>query len=157
MTFPRKMPIESKPTNTGCASKGWKGASHSTSVVSDTQGSGFQPPRKSRVKTPDPMSMCAYSATKKSPHLNAPYSVWKPPTRSASPSAMSKGCRFVSAKSETRKMKAESGMRNTNHMPPRKSVPLWNRTTSARLSEPAVPGALIHRKTGRTESVIESS
>ena len=129
----------------------------SISGASGTQGSGFQPPRKSSVKTPEPTSMWAYSATKKSDHLNSPYSVWKPPTRSDSDSGMSKGWRFVSAKRATRKMKADKGIRKRYHMPPRKPGSLWVCTTSNRLRVPLPPGALTQRKTGSTDSVIDSS
>src|ERR1700712_681291 len=151
-TLPRKMTSESKPTNTGCNATGLRCASHATSVESGIQGNGFQPPQKSSTKTPEPTIMCEYSATKKSDHLNAPYSVWKPPTRSASDSGMSNGWRFVSAKSDTRKTAADSGMSMTNQVPPQKPGRLWNSTTFARLIVPGVPGALIQRKTGTTES-----
>ena len=109
------------------------------------------------MNTPEPTSMCEYSATKKRDHLNAPYSVWKPPTRSDSDSGISNGWRFVSAKSEIRKIAADSGIRKINQVPPQKPGRLWNSTTFARLIVPGVPGALIQRNTGTTESVIESS
>src|SRR5438105_4287419 len=119
-TFPRMMPRERIPAKTGCEVS----PSQPESVAKDTQGRGFQPPRKSSVKTAEPTSMFEYSATKKSDHLKAPYSVWKPPTRSASDSGMSKGWRLVSAKSEIRKMMADTGMRKMNHAPPQK--PGWD-------------------------------
>ena len=62
------------------------------------------------MNMPEPTIMCEYSATKNRPHFIEPYSVWNPPTRSASPSAMSNGRRFVSAKSETRNTTAEIGI-----------------------------------------------
>ena len=63
----------------------------------------------------------------------------------------------VSAKSAMRKTSAETGMRNANHIPPQKPGRLWNSTARARLIVPGVPGALIQRKTGSTDSVSESS
>src|SRR5580658_7868846 len=123
------------------------------SVARGTQGSRFQPPRKRSVKTAEPTIMLAYSATKKRDHLKAPYSVWKPPTRSDSDSGMSKGCRFVSANRATAKMKAETGIVMRNHAPPQPewSAPLWNSTTLTRLSVPDEPGAFTQRNTGSTE------
>ena len=142
-----KMPMESKPSRIGWVAR----CSHTATSDSGTHGSGFQPPRKSSTNTPEPISMCEYSATKNRPHFIAPYSVWKPPTRSASPSAMSNGRRLVSAKSATRKTIADSGIQRPNH------APFWAETTSNRLSVPLPPGALTQRNTGSTESVIESS
>src|SRR5471032_2717391 len=100
MILPRKMTSDSNATASGMPAMPISVAS----FASDSHGSGFQPPRNSSVNTPEPMIMCEYSATKKSDHLNAPYSVWKPPTRSDSDSGMSNGWRFVSAKSDTRKI-----------------------------------------------------
>src|SRR4051812_2487458 len=108
-TFPKKIAIERTPIAIGLVAP-----SQPTSLASGIHGSGFHPPRKRRVNTPDPINMWEYSATKKSDHLNAPYSVWKPPTRSASDSGMSKGCRFVSAKSDVMKMNADTGMMKIN-------------------------------------------
>ena len=54
-------------------------------------------------------------------------------------------------------MKAETGIRKMNHMPPQKPGWLWNSTTRANPSEASMPGALIQRKTGSTERVIDSS
>ena len=64
--------------------------------------------------------MFAYSATKNRDHLNAPYSVWNPPTRSASDSGMSNGWRLVSAKSAIRNIAADSGIVKRNQAPPQK-------------------------------------
>ena len=72
--------------------------------------------------------MLAYSATKKSDHLKAPYSVWKPPTRSASDSGMSKGWRLVSAKRAMTKIRADTGIVKMNQAPPQKPGWLWNST-----------------------------
>ena len=45
-----------------------------------------------------------------------------------------------------------------NHAPFHENPePDWASTTLKRLSVPSPPGALIHRKTGSTESVIEIS
>jgi len=89
--------------------------------------------------------------------LNAPYSVWKLPTRSASDSTVSNGWRFVSAKSATRKINADTGMMNPNHRPPMKPDWLCNATIRPKPSVLSSPGPLAQRKTGRTASVIESS
>ena len=98
-TFTRKMAIENKPTASGCTSQAQpvRSWTQPTQVASDTHGSGFQPPRKRSVNTAEPTIMCEYSATKNRPHLKAPYSVWKLPTRSASDSMVSNGWRLVSA------------------------------------------------------------
>src|SRR5687767_4304382 len=70
---------------------------------------------------------------------------------------MSNGWRLVSAKRETRKINADTGMRKMNHMPPQNPGRLWYSTTRPRLMLPSVSGALIHRKTGMTDSAIDSS
>ena len=58
--------------------------------------------------------MFAYSPRKNRPNVIAPYSTWKPPTISLSPSGRSNGARFVSARIETRKTMniGNSGMKN---------------------------------------------
>src|SRR5690606_32322375 len=148
-TFPRKIRTASTPPN--------QTGSPSISGASGTQGSGFHPPRKRMTNTAEPMVMWAYSLTKKSDHLNSPYSVWKPPTRSASDSGMSKAWRLVSAKSATRKTNADTGMRKMYHMPPQKPGWLCDCTTSKSPSVPSLPGAFTHRNTGSTDNAIESS
>src|SRR5687767_729593 len=153
-----KIVMERMPTTIGLVVP-----SHSTTCASGIQGSGFQPPRNSRVNTPEPITMCEYSATKKSPNLKAPYSVWNPPTKSDSDSGMSNGCRLVSANNEVRKMKADTGMMNPNQTPPQLAAvnpcqsPLWNSITRANPIEASIPGAFTQRNTGTTDSVIESS
>src|SRR5271165_2138457 len=158
-TLPTKMAIERMPATMGWIQSAepvrWWSPSRRTE--SGIHGIGFQPPRKSSVKTAEPTIMLAYSATKKSDHLKAPYSVWKPPTRSASDSGMSNGWRLVSAKTATAKMSAETGIVNRNHEPPQNPGRLWNSTTRASPSEPDDPGSFTQRKTGRTATIIESS
>ena len=115
------MAIETTPATSGWSQSAepvrwW---SPRAGAASGSHGRGFQPPRKRSDEHGRSRRSCwQYSATKKSDHLKAPYSVWKPPTRSASDSGMSKGWRFVSANSATRKMKAESGIVKRNHVPP---------------------------------------
>src|ERR1017187_1578160 len=70
---------------------------------------------------------------------------------------MSKGWRLGSAKRAIMKISAETGIVKRNHVPPQNPARLWNSTTRARLSEPEEPGSFTQRKTGSTESVIESS
>src|ERR1019366_3705743 len=154
-TFARITAIEIRPATTGCSHSAEPVAwwSHSRRTARGSQGRRFQPPRKRSTKTAEPTIMFAYSATKKSDHLKAPYSVWKPPTRSASDSGMSKGWRLVSANRATAKMNAETGIVKANHEPPQKTALLWNSTTRARLSEAAEPGSLTQRNTGSTASV----
>jgi len=53
------------------------------------------------------VTMAANSAIMNAENFMALYSVWYPATSSDSDSGMSKGTRLVSAKPETRKMKAE--------------------------------------------------
>src|ERR1035438_1882887 len=158
-TLPKRIAIEASP-----ATSGWSQSAHPVrwcrpprSRASEIPGKRFHPPRKRSANTADPTIMLAYSATKNRDHLKAPYSVWNPPTRSASDSGMSKGWRFVSANRATAKTRAETGMVNRNHAPPQNPGRLWNSTTRARLSGPAVPGSLTQRNTGSTASTMESS
>src|SRR5580658_428643 len=157
--FPAKTAIETRP-----ATSGWsqtpepvRRCSPSRRDASGSQGRRFQPPRKRRANTAEPTIMLAYSATKKRDHLNAPYSVWNPPTRSDSDSGMSKGWRLVSAKSATAKIRAETGIVRMNQAPPQNPGRLWNSTTRANPSVPGIPGAFTQRNTGRTDRVIDSS
>src|ERR1035438_1837877 len=152
-TLPKRIAIEASP-----ATSGWSQSAHPVrwcrpprSRASEIPGKRFHPPRKRSANTADPTIMLAYSATKNRDHLKAPYSVWNPPTRSASDSGMSKGWRFVSANRATAKTRAETGMVNRNHAPPQNPGRLWNSTTRARLSVPAVPGSLTQRNTGSTQ------
>src|SRR5215469_3079146 len=55
------------------------------------------PPKKNTAVSAEMRIMLAYSARKKSANAIPEYSTWKPATISDSPSATSKGARFVSA------------------------------------------------------------
>ncbi len=55
-----------------------------------------QPPRNAVVASAETVTRLMYSARKKKANLIELYSVWKPPTISPSPSAMSKGARLTS-------------------------------------------------------------
>src|ERR1700760_3005719 len=59
-----------------------------------------QPPRKNTAVSAEIKIMFAYSARKNSANAMPEYSTWKPATISDSPSATSKGARFVSATPE---------------------------------------------------------
>tara|TARA_Y100000588_G_C13453728_1_gene585202 strand:+ start:235 stop:489 length:255 start_codon:yes stop_codon:yes gene_type:complete len=56
-----------------------------------------QPPRNRMDVRTDMRAILMYSARKNIANPIPEYSTWKPATISASPSARSKGCRFVSA------------------------------------------------------------
>src|SRR5271165_1645327 len=158
-TFADRIEIETNPATAGCSQRAEPVSRCRLPRRSarGNQGRGFHPPKKRSENTADTTIMLAYSATKNRDHLKAPYSVWKPPTRSASDSGMSNGWRFVSAKTATAKMSAETGIVNRNHEPPQNPGRLWNSTTRASPSEPDDPGSFTQRKTGRTASIIESS
>jgi hypothetical protein len=64
---------------------------------------GNQPPKNNSAVNKLIKIIWAYSAKKNRANVNPEYSVLKPETNSLSPSAWSKGARFVSAKAETKK------------------------------------------------------
>src|SRR5690625_6799928 len=86
-TFAKKIQIERNAPKTPVTASG-------------RNGSGCHPPRNKITITDDPIIICAYSATKKSPNLKLLYSVWKPPTSSCSDSGMSNGSRSEEHTSE---------------------------------------------------------
>ena len=114
-------------------------------------GSTCQPPRNIRMNSVEPMIMWLYSATKKMPNLKAPYSVWKPPTRSVSDSGMSNGWRFVSANTQIRKTSAATGWQRMFQ------APLWASTIARRLRPWSWPGTEVARKIVSTDRPIASS
>jgi len=65
-----------------------------------------QPPKNNMANKQDITSILLYSARKKSAKGVELYSTLKPATNSASASGKSKGVRFVSARIETKKIKA---------------------------------------------------
>ena len=75
---------------------------------------GSQPPKNNKVVIAPIRMICAYSAKKNIANVIAEYSVLNPETSSDSPSAMSKGARFVSARAETKNIPkaGKSGMAN---------------------------------------------
>src|SRR3954447_919588 len=92
---------------------------------------GSQPPRNRMDVMADIRIMFAYSPRKNRPKVIAPYSTWKPPTISLSPSGRSNGARLVSARVEMKKMTniGNSGMKN--------QMRSWAATMSVRFSDPA--------------------
>jgi len=68
-------------------------------------GNGNQPPKKSTVSNVLIKSILPYSPKKNSAKVIAEYSTLYPETSSASASGKSNGCRLVSAKIETQKIK----------------------------------------------------
>ena len=75
----------------------------------------LNPPKKIQTNSIDMNKILVYSAsiTKAKPPLL--YSVLYPDTNSDSPSAKSNGVRFVSAKQETKNIKATTGNKKINH------------------------------------------
>ena len=72
-------------------------------VTSFRRGHGAsQPPRNMSAVNAAIRIMFMYSARKKTANATPEYSTWKPATISDSPSAMSNGCRLVSARPDTK-------------------------------------------------------
>ena len=78
--------------------------------------SGNQPPRNNNAQSSDIKIICAYSLKKNIANVNEEYSVLKPDTNSLSPSAWSKGARFVSAKQEMKNMKKAGNKGTANQI-----------------------------------------
>ena len=72
------------------------------SLMSETSGGACQPPRNIVVASAETVNMLMYSARKNIANRIEPYSVWKPPVSSPSPSARSNGSRLVSPTIVTR-------------------------------------------------------
>jgi hypothetical protein len=75
--------------------------------------------------------MCAYSARKNIAKVIAEYSVLNPETNSDSPSAISKGARFVSASAETKNIQKAGNKGIKNH------ISSWAMTSSVKFKVPA--------------------
>ena len=72
------------------------------------------PPRKNSALRPDIRIILLYSARKNSAKPIAEYSTLYPDTSSASASGRSKGCRFVSARDVTKKIRKIGNSGNTS-------------------------------------------
>src|SRR3954468_1339888 len=92
---------------------------------------GSQPPRNRIEVIADIRIMFAYSPRKNRPKIMAPYSTWKPPTISLSPSGRSNGARLVSASVE---MKKTTNIGNSGRKNQTRSCAM---TMSLRFSDPA--------------------
>ena len=66
------------------------------SLIAAMPGGACQPPRNIVVASAETVNMLMYSPRKNIAKRIEPYSVWKPPVSSPSPSARSKGSRLVS-------------------------------------------------------------
>ena len=72
--------------------------SAATLMLSPLQKGMSQPPKKKTVTSIAVVIRCPYSPIMKTANFMEEYSVWYPPTSSASASGRSKGSRFVSAR-----------------------------------------------------------
>ena len=66
------------------------------SLIAAMPGGAWEPPRNIVVASAATVNMLMYSPRKNIAKRIEPYSVWKPPVSSPSPSARSKGSRLVS-------------------------------------------------------------
>ena len=104
-----------------------------------------QPPRKRITARELIKIILPYSPKKNRAKPMADYSTFYPETNSASASGKSKGCRFVSARMETKKIK-KIGKRGKQNQ-----ILSWLRTISLRFKEPA------HRSTVTKVNPMETS
>src|SRR5437870_4683527 len=98
-----------------------------------SNGHGESHPPRNMIDVSDEIRiMFMYSARKNTAKATPEYSTWKPATISDSPSAISNGCRLVSAMPETRYTTASG---SSGQMYQYAAPPSWPRTMSLILSD----------------------